>query len=322
MSKNYSLSQAIKDKEEGLKHIKTCKIMFKCTPSYDEAIPYFKSAANNFKSEESFKEELFCREKLALCFQKTNSLWEEGNEHSNIARIYFNNIKDEDKGLKSIINAHNAFYNKGEYQDAIQCIYKLALHLRIDYSKDYSKLEIIEKMLKVCYDSCLKFGHVVVSKEENEKDYIYKTFKLFFAVLIQLNKQDKAIEYSEILYKSLCAYEIDKTELFEIYFQKIIGLIINLDFNNKDLFEENINECKNISEDRDDLQKLDALNTLVKAIISKNHKEFNDNLYEVGLSLDNELTKKLKDVFNRQSEVIKNSDIQIEMIKKNNQEFL
>ena len=54
MSNVKVIQEATKDKEKGLEHMSKCIILFKCTPSYEEAIPYFKTAANGFKAGNDF----------------------------------------------------------------------------------------------------------------------------------------------------------------------------------------------------------------------------------------------------------------------------
>lgn len=283
-------NQAIKDKQKAVEKMKTCPLLFKCSPEYEEAIPYFKSAANGFKGARNHREEIYCREQLVICFQKTASLWEEGNEHEQIANIYFFELKDDKQGLKSITNAFQAYYNQGDYQSSTKAIQKIALNLRQE-----ENIDTCEQVLKISFDSILKFGHLVVVKDDAPSDYIYKTFKLYFAVLIQNNKTRIAIENCDLLYKSLSSFEKDQSELFLIFFQKLLGMIIN----EEEIDENLIDECRKISEDREDQSRINCMIELIKAIKNGDEKAFNNNTYEVGSGLDNEVIKNLKKAFNK-----------------------
>lgn len=308
--------EAAADRDKGIDSLKTCALLFKCKPNYDEAIPYFKNAASGFKSIKNPKEEIFCRLQLVECFKKTDSLWEEGNEHERIAYIQFIDLKDHKNGYNSIINAHRAYYEKGDYQESSNCIFKLAILLRQDSNFN----EYCEKLLKVSFDSLLKYSHVLLSKGDEQTDFIYKTFKFFTATLVQNDKTRIAIESSDLLIKSIKNFEKDKSALLEVYICKLVCMIINeTDFNDINLV---ISECEGFVEDRSDIIKLGSVKKLKSAIDSGNEKEFNDNIYEVGSGLDNELVKKLKSSLNKTQAGKKSREVENKSQNEDPENFL
>lgn len=291
---NNLLIKAQENKNKGMEELKTCCILFKCKPDYESAIPYLKEASTKYGAVRNFKEEIFCRNHLVECFRKTKSLWEEGNELEKIAYIQVNELNDYNEAYKTIINAHNAYYAQGDYQEATNCIYKIAIVF-----KQNKYLDLCEKVLKISFGSSVKFGHVVICKDE-VCDYIYKTFNFYVGILFVNDKTRLVIESCDILAKSIESYEKQKTEIFNIYLTKAIALIINEDSSEE--LEKCYSECENWISDTDDSNKLESLKKIRHAIIDGKEGAFNTNLYEVCSSLDNEVTKKLKQAFDKSNE--------------------
>ena len=293
MNKNI-LQEAEDDKSRGLSELKTCSILFKCKPNYERAIPYFKNAAQNYAKIRNTKEEIFCRNKLVECFRQLKEFWQEGNELEQLSFLHLNELNDHKESLTAIINAHNAYYAQGEYQESSNCIKKIALLM-----KQQNQLDICEKMLKISYNSSLKYGHLVISKDD-VSDFIYKTFHFYFGILIANNKTRIAIESCDPLAKSIESYEKDKSEIFSIYLCKLIAMIINEESDNE--ISIVIKKCEEWIKDRDDESRLQAVLKVKEAVSTGNLKLFTDNLYQVSMSLDNEVTKKLKQLLDKNSQ--------------------
>lgn len=302
MAENKIASKADEDRDRGLENLKTCAILFKCSPNYEEAIPYLKSAANGYKSLRNLKEEMFCRLQLIECFRKTDSLWEEGNEYERVSQIQIFELKDNVSGQKNIINAHRAFYEKGDYQEANNCIYKTVVNLR----QDSANLDSSEKLLKVSFESLLKYSHVLLSKDE-QSDFIYKTFKLFIATLVQNNKTRNAIESCDLMIKAIKNFESNKSNLFDVYLTKIVCMIINESLESE--LAQVYCECEAFIEDREDFKKLKAAKDIKEAIDFNIERKFNENIYLVGVSLDNELVKKLRKCLNGRQNDLTNPNL-------------
>jgi tetratricopeptide (TPR) repeat protein len=280
---------AEKDKQKADEEIKTCPIFFKCQPDYERAIPYYKSAADGFHALKNFKDEIYCRNQLVTCFQKLKSFWEEGNTLEKIAHIQLKELNDAPLAYQTISNAHNAYYAKGDYHEACNCMSKLALEF-----KELSNLEYCEKTLKLSFNSILKFGHVVISKDE-QADYIYKCFNSYSGILFANDKTRLVIENADLFIKSIENYEKNKSEIMIIYYIQTIAKIINE--NNEDEIEEGFKKCEACVEDRGDISKIDALRRVKRAFEISDSKLIEDNLYEVGSQLDNEIVKKLRNSY-------------------------
>lgn len=283
--------KAMENKDKGLDGIKTNCLLCKFKPNYDLAIPHFKEAAKCYNGLKNYKEEIFCRFKLVECFNKTKSLWEEAYESEKIAFTQVQEFNDYNEGLKTITNAHMAYYEKGEYQDAVICIDKMVQILRQN-----SRSDLCEKLLEINYNSYLKFGHVVICKNE-ACDYIYKSFNIYAGILLANDKTRILIERSDSLAKSVEAYEKDKSEIFNLYLLKYLGRLINEDPDNE--IDICIKQCQEYAVCRDDSNKLESALKLKEAIKNSNSKLFSDNLYEVTISMDNEINKKLKALFDK-----------------------
>lgn len=293
------LKNAQNDKQRGLSELKTCALCFKCSPSYETAIPFLKNAATGFNALSDIKEEIECRNHLIDCFRYIKSFWEEGNELEKVAYLQLKGLNNPNDALISIQNSHLAYYNKGDYQEATNCVHKLSLVF-----KELKYMDHAEKALAVNYNSSLKYGHVVLSKEDDLHDYIYKSFNTYFGVLIANDKTTVAIESTNNLIKSLEAHENDKSEILNLYLLLACGKIINEDSN----VESILDKAKEYSSDRSDNSRINSIRSILNAVIKGDEKIFNDNSYEAFINFDNEVVKKIKVTLDKNSSGDKNNN--------------
>lgn len=284
------LKNATNDKQRGLSELKTCALCFKCSPSYETAIPFLKNAATGFNALNDIKEEIECRNHLVDCFRYIKSFWEEGNELEKVAYLQLKGLNNPNDALVSIQNSHLAYYNKGDYHEATNCVEKLSLVFR-----ELKYMDHAEKALAVNYNSTLKYGHVVLSKEDDLHDYIYKTFNSYFGVLIANDKTSIAIESAKNLIKALEPHETDKSEILILYLLMACGKIINEDND----VESILDKAKEYSSSRSDNSRINSIKSIFTAVVKGDERLFNENSYEAFINFDNEVTKKIKVVLDK-----------------------
>ena len=188
--------QANRYKMEGESELKTSCITCKFNPNYLDAVSSFIQAADKFHSMGNYQEEIYCRERLVLCHRNLKSEWEEGNEYSKIANIYFLNIKDYSKAVQNAQNAYNAFFTKAEYHNAISCLNKLSEKL-IGIGED----EYAEKCLKIAFECVLTVFHTLATKNDESTDFMYDAVNNYFSLNFKFDNISKIQEYSEQLIK-------------------------------------------------------------------------------------------------------------------------
>ena len=65
-----SSKNALKEYNKGINYLKTSCLKCRFNPDYTSAIPYLKSAADEFHNSSNFQKEIEARHNLTNCFQK------------------------------------------------------------------------------------------------------------------------------------------------------------------------------------------------------------------------------------------------------------
>ena len=150
--------------------------------------------------------------------------------------------------------------------------------------------------MKIGFNSSLKFAHVLLSKGE-QSDFVYKSFNFYAGLLVANDKTRIAIESAENLIKSVENYEKDKSEIVNLYVIKILCMIINEE--DEKIIEESFSKAQDYAVERDDSNRLKALESIKVAVNKGDLSLFNSNVYEVTHSLDNEIVKKLRSAYEK-----------------------
>jgi hypothetical protein len=278
--------QANTNKERGDSYIKTSCMMCKFKPNFEDAIPFYKSAADEYHAQNNFKEEIYCREKLVVCFRSLTSEWEEGNEYNKIANVQVINLQDYSGAVQTIQNAHNSFFIKGEYKFAIDSVTKLANKLM-----EINEITYAEKCLKIAFESVLTVFHSIASKPDEPTDFLYKAIEKYMALNFKLNKIDNVIESAEKLIKVIEPYEADKELVANIYGYYLLGLMIK---DNKELFNDTAAKGK-ASADYKEYAIINNFENIYDNLVSQNETMFKRNVRD--LSYDHEVHKYLLNLF-------------------------
>jgi hypothetical protein len=302
-----SKNDAMLDKQKGDSYIKTSCIMCKFKPNFEDAIPFYKTAADQFHTQTNFKEEIYCREKLAFCFRSLTSEWEEGNEYNKIAVIQVKNLQDYNTALQTIHNAYNSFFIKGEYKYSIDCVTKLSQTFM-----ELNEVAFAEKCLKMAFEGVLTVFHSIASKPEEPTDFLYGAINRYMAISFRLNKIDCIIESAEKLVKVTEPYETNKSQVANMYGYYLIGLMLKED---KVAFGDVAAKAKSGLEYRE-AKIISNVESMYENLISLNEMQFKNNVIE--LEYDHEVSKYLLNLFKERKEKnkIESKDIEIKVVEE------
>lgn len=290
---NKILKEAQYNKEKGLNYLKISYIFCKCKPDYEGAIPYLKSAAKEFNLLKNDNEELICRENLVKCFKILDSLWEEGNENELISEIYIRK-KEYNKSIYSILNAHEAYYSKGEYDDCIKCVLKISK--KLIENKLFNECE---SLLKGLFDSLLKFAHILYTNDIGYH-YVFEGFHSYVSILAINSKYLEISKSCDLIIKSLKGFIKKDEDIFMYFYIYVISLIL---LDDKDNFHKVYAEASSYAY-KDNIQ-YESILKIFSSIDKKDKDEFQNNLYIATNNIDNIFSKLLFLKFNSNNKVDK-----------------
>ena len=190
-------------------------------PSYIDAIPLFKNAAEKFHGLGKYDEEICCRLKLTECFRGMQSPWEEGNEYDKMAQVYLKQLNRPLDAFNTVCNCHNSFVVAREFESSIKVIAKISNEF---YER--KEIEYAERLLKIGFDCILKYFHVLIFDKEASHSSIYRLIEQYIDILYFLNKIDEATESAEKIIKVMENEEEDKSKVIHCYCIMMIGFII------------------------------------------------------------------------------------------------
>lgn len=307
--RNEELSEADRYKAEGDNEISTSCIFCKFKPNYLDAVPSYISAADKYHAMGNFTEEIYCREKLTICHRNLQSEWEEGNEYDKIAKIYCFNLKDYQKAFQNVQNAHNAFFTKGEYKNAIDCVNKISMK----FSECGEDL-FAEKCLKIAFEAILMVFHTIASKPDEPTDFMYDAINNYFSIKFKFDKIDEVIESSEKVIKVVEPYESDKSLVGHLYGYTLIGLMIKSE---KEKFS-NLGQTVKMSLDYRAYEPVTLVERIYEAMINQNDEEFKDNVRS--LEYNNDVIKYIHNFYKQYKEShqkVQEDDVIVEVVQQN-----
>ena len=161
-----SSKNGMKEYNKGINCLKTSCLKCRFNPDFTSAIPYLKTASDEFHACNNYEKEIESRHHLITCFQKEESFWEEGKEHEKISYIYLTKLKSYQEAYDSIECAYNAYIKNHSYEDGIKCLMKAS-----DSFLEEEKEQEAEKCLDFAFEGIKKYYHVMTM---NESDNSFK----------------------------------------------------------------------------------------------------------------------------------------------------
>jgi hypothetical protein len=295
------------NKKKGDAYMKTSCITCKFKPNYDDAIPFYKTAADQYHGQNKIKEEVYCREKLVDCFHNLNSEWEEGNEYNKVANLQVKNLQDYNAALITIQNAYNAFFIKGEYKYAIDSVTKLS-----EKFLEVQEIPYTEKCLKIAFEGVLTVFHSIASRPDEPTDFLYSAISRYMAINFKLNQIDNIVDSADKLIKVIEPYETNKSQVANMYGYYLIGLMLK---GNRNAFNEVALKAKTGLEYQESLI-ISNIESLYENLNHLNEMEYKNNVRE--LEYDNEVNKYLLNLFqkNKEQHKIDNKEIEIKVVEE------
>ena len=281
--------EADRNRKEGDSEINTSCITCKFKPNFHDAIPFYQLAADSYRSAHKFNDEIYCRQKLVLCFRNLKSIWEEGSEQEKIAGIYLNNLKKYDLAIKSINNAFKCYFDNAEYYDALNALLNTSNKLI-----ELKEIEQAENCLKIGYDCFKSVFHVLATKKDQPNFTIYNALYQYFNILVKNNKIKSGIESCEAAIKTIEPFEQDKSKIVETYVYLLIFLLLDndlIEFKNK--MELARRHCDKSS----DLRFLQDVESIPFDIENSQENQFKNHTVEIKVRFPNEINKRLNEYF-------------------------
>jgi len=289
--KNSKSPQSIAEeaKKRADSDIKVSVICCKYDPDYLSAVPNYERAAKNYALVKDYKEEIYCREKLALCHRHLKDTYSEGTNLEKVANIYIQNLNLYEEAFVNIKNATLAFRLKGDYQYEMNALIKLALNYREKKELDYA-----EKTLQLAHEEILKIAHIVTLDKEHSYDYIYKAMTAYCVVLILQNKLKETISTCQDFIKVFEEFEDNKALIINFYGLIVISHILTEDY---DMIDSVFKESKNICQKASDFDTMNNIYDCWTWMKEGNEEKFNLALRIVDVDYDNALIKKFKEFY-------------------------
>ena len=190
-----SSKDGMKEYKKGIECLKTSCIKCRFQPDFTSAIPYLKTAADEFHSCNNFEKEIEARHQLITCFQKEESFWEEGKELTILSYVLSGSRKD----LTSW---------------GIEYIRSLCSDIGQEYNDRLDKGEPTNDLL----DLVNEFAPYLI-KQHCENDAI--------DLLIEVESIDEIKNYiNEHNYKKICLYACKDTTFFDCLYRFTHVLIV------------------------------------------------------------------------------------------------
>ena len=188
LKQNKTYKEAKEDKREGISNISTSCITCKFKPDYMDAIPFFRSASDSFfglgKSypklyiENIIIDEIFCREKLMLCYEKEKSWIDAADQGIKLSKYYIIYYKNYDNAWKTV---NNSIMN----------------YLQSSTSGNANVLKAMKALNEIG----------ILLLEQNQNDWANKNYELLYDTVISLFPgQVKSDQPYECLYEGLFEY--------------------------------------------------------------------------------------------------------------------
>jgi hypothetical protein len=292
-----NLKEAQKMRATGDEELKTNCFFCKFKPNYDDAIPYFKRAAEIYHAASSFMDEIYCREKLIQCFKNTKTFWEEGKENERISLIHFG-LKHYPEAIQSMTKAYQSYFIQPDYNDAIECMKILAGKFI-----EIENIDNAEKCLEFCYKAFLQVFHTLATKSEEPTGFLYEGIDQYVSVLFRNDKIRIAIECLQNVIKVIEPYEEDRTKTIHVFGLLILAHMVNED---ESSIIASIEIAKKHCKKNSDYTFLENIHSLWEDIKKTEADSFKYNMNEFKHYFPHDVIKKIYHLFDTYAKKFQN----------------
>jgi hypothetical protein len=208
-----SSKNGMKEYNKGINCLKTSCLKCRFNPDFTSAIPYLKTASDEFHACNNYEKEIESRHHLIICFQKEESFWEEGKEHEKICYIYLTKLKSYQEAYDSIECAYNAYIKNHSYEDGIKCLMKAS-----DSFLEEEKEQETEKCLELSFEGINKYYHVMTMNENESHKYIYDCIDKYIDFNFGKEKYKKCISIAKKSVDLIKSEKKDDINLLDKYY--------------------------------------------------------------------------------------------------------
>ena len=282
-----SSKNGMKEYNKGMDCLKTSCLKCRFNPDFTSAIPYLKTAADEFHANNNFEKEIEARHHLTTCFQKEESFWEEGKEHEKISYIYLTKLKSPKEAYDSIECGYNSYIKNHSYEDGIKCLMRAS-----DNFLEEEKEQEAEKCLELSFEGINKYYHVMIIKENESQKYIYDCIDKYIDFTFGKENYKKSISIAKKSVDLIKSEKSDEIILLDKYYGlKALGEIMDKQ-NNK--YDETIDKGMKINNEQDGLcYKINYLLSKINSGYKGDDKTIMDTVYEISGIVPNNVYKKL-----------------------------
>lgn len=302
---------------KGDNEIKTSFFSCKFKPNCMDAIPFYKLAATQYHNQSAFEDEIYCREKLAFCYRNLVSEWEEGREYEQVAIVYLTNLNNPENAFKAIQNAHQGYFIKADYKDAVNCLVKLS-----ESYLNFNQIEYAEKCLKLGYDDCLTVFHTVATKVDEDYGFIYTCVNAYISLLFRLKQLKFVITVCQNAIAAFEPYENNKSRIIRYY-----GFIIlaNIACEDRMGYETSREAARIACGESSEISLIETIEDIALYIEQLKEKEFKRTLNLLQVDYDIEVVKRIKEVYDKRALSINSQaaiqDVQVQIEDENDQKL-
>ena len=342
LKQNKTYKEAKEDKLEGMSNIKTSCLICKFKPNYLDAIPNFRSAADSFfglgktypklYKENLILEEIFCREKLILCYENEKSWIDAADQGIKLAKYYVIYYKNYDMAFKTLENAIITYLQttksgNANVLKAIKALNEMGI-LFLEHNQD----EWANKNYKYSYDTILSlFPGQAKSDQPYEclYDGLFEYFDYLFSKRNFETCINKLLEIIQLI--SPTEMELENREIIQgkendvdkilTFYYKIICICICEE--NEEKLNEYIEKANSIISDSVQRTIINEFRDIFKSTQEGNEKDFNRQIGVLKIVLRNCEQKELRGIMKKNKAYVpENNDIKIEMkVEKNENNF-
>jgi hypothetical protein len=323
LKQNKTYIKAIEDKREGIGYLSTSCITCKFKPNYMDAIPTLRSAADGFSGlgksypklykENLIMEEIFCREKLIISYEKEKSWIDASDQGIKVAKYYIIYFKNYEMAFKSLQNAIITYLQSSQSGNANILKATKAFSEIGQLFLEHEEDEWANKNYQLLYDTIFSLfpGQ---AKPDQPYEFLYDGLYEYFDYI--LSKRDykicinKLLEVIELISpKHLMGEEanIGQNEVIQgkendidkilIFYYKILCICIIEE--NEDQFNQYYEKAINLVTDSVQQTTLDELKDMYRSAIEGNEKQFNRNIAVLKIYLRNGEMKELRGVMKK-----------------------
>jgi len=283
-----SSKNGMKEYNKGINCLKTSCLKCRFNPDFTSAIPYLKTASDEFHACNNYEKEIESRHHLITCFQKEESFWEEGKEHEKISYIYLTKLKSYQEAYDSFECAYNAYIKNHSYEDGIKCLMKAS-----DSFLEEEKEQEAEKCLDFAFEGIKKYYHVMTMNESDNSKYIYDCIDKYIDFNFGKEKYKKCISIAKKSVDLIKSEKKDDINLLDKYYGlQALGEILDKQDNK---YNETIDKGMKYNNDSSGLcYKINYLLSKIKnGYKEEENKTVMDTVYEISGIVPNNVYKKL-----------------------------